>query len=113
MQLTIDGRKVELSQIPAKEGWKTLHFLGSVIGPSFSELAAGSFASAIDLFFKNCSADDLYDFIEKMAPKVVVDDGKLNLNEYGFVVKCMKALIEYNYEDFFSPIQDVLDSMTE
>ena len=67
----------------------------------------------IILFVWFNSIEAIYDFIEKMAPKVVVDDGKLNLNEYGFVVKCMKALIEYNYEDFFSPIQDVLNSMTE
>ena len=105
----IDGKVCSFSKIPAKEGWGIVHDLGRILGPSFGSFADGNFSNAIDLFFKNCPKDEFCEFLEKMAPKIIVEDGKLDLGQYGLVLKCIKELLFYNFEDFFSQLFSELD----
>ena len=110
-KIEIDGHKVELGKIDAKTGWKVLHDIGRICGESLVDASEDRFAEAISGLFKNSSSDEIYALIERLAQDVVVDNGRLDLRQYGLVVKCMKELLLYNFNDFFSPLEDALKKL--
>lgn len=109
--VTIDDHEVRLSKLSAKQGWKVLHKLGRLLGPSLAEAAKENFAGALALLFEKSDADEIYSLVEELSSKVIVDGKDLDLAQYGLVIKCIKELIMYNFEDFFSPLTGALSSM--
>ena len=110
-KIEIDGHKVELGKIDARTGWKVLHDLGRICGESLVQASEDRFAEAIAALFKNSGSDEIYELIETLAKDVVVDNGHLDLRQYGLVAKCMKELLMFNFDDFFSPLENALNSL--
>ena len=107
-ELEIKGKNIKLTKIHAEEGYRLLHKLGRVLGPSLGKLAEDKIGDAINLFFQNLSEDDLVRLVNQLAPKIIVDGKNLDKSDYGLTMACIKELLIYNFEDFFSPVADAL-----
>jgi hypothetical protein len=111
--IQIQGKEVVVTKLIAREGYRVLHKLGRTIGPALGEMANDNLGKGIGLFFNSLSEDELFDFMTQMAPKITVDNKKLDLAEYGFSFQCVKELLLYNFEDFFSPLLDALGDLKQ
>lgn len=108
--VTIDGKKISIQRFGAKEGWKLLRKLSSIIAPSLGELAEDNYADAFSLIFDKLPEDDFMHLLNQITGVCLVDDKKYSdqdLANYMFTLKVVKAVLEYNFEDFFSPIKEV------
>jgi len=108
--VTIDGKKISIQRFGAKEGWKLLRKLSSIIAPSLGELAEENYADAFALVFDKLPEDDFMHLLNQITSVCLVDDKKYSdqdLANYMFTLKIVKAVLEYNFEDFFSPIKEV------
>ncbi len=111
--VSIAGKEVQVSKLVAREGYRVLHKLGKTLGPALGEMANDNLGKGIGLFFNSLGEDELFDFMTQMAPKIIVNGGKLNLEDYGFSFQCVKELLLYNFEDFFSPLLDALGDLKQ
>lgn len=108
--VTIDGKKISIQRFGAKEGWKLLRKLSSIIAPSLGELAEDNYADAFALVFDKLPENDFMNLLNQITSVCLVDDKKYSdqdLANYMFTLKVVKAVLEYNFEDFFSPIKEV------
>ena len=108
--VTIDGKKISIQRFGAKEGWKLLRKLSSIIAPSLGELAEENYADAFALVFDKLPEDDFMHLLNQITSVCLVDDKKYSdqdLANYMFTLKVVKAVLEYNFDDFFSPIKEV------
>ena len=109
--VTIDGKKISIQRFGAREGWKLLRKLSSIIAPSLGELAEDNYADAFALVFDKLPEDDFMHLLNQITSVCLVDDKKYSdkdLGNYMFTLKVVKAVLEYNFDDFFSPIKEVL-----
>ncbi len=111
--VSIAGKEVQVSKMVAREGYRVLHKLGKTLGPAMGEMANDNLGAGIGLFFNSLGEDDLFDFMSKMEPKIMVNGKKLDLADYGFAFQCVKELLLYNFEDFFSPLLDALGDLKQ
>ena len=109
--ITLNDKEVQLYKLPAKQGYRVLHKLGKTLGPALGEMANDNLGAGIGLFFQNLGEDELYTFMTSLEPKVVVNGKKLDLDDYGFAFQCIKELLLYNFEDFFSPLLGALNDL--
>ena len=105
--------EVRIGKMLAKPGWFLLHDLGRICGASLVEASEERFASAVSALFSHSRKDEIYAILEMIAKEVVVDGGKLDLNNYGLTLKCVKEFMLHNFEDFFSPLVDALKNTVE
>jgi len=106
----IDGKKISIQRFGAKEGWKLLRKLSSIIAPSLGELAEENYADAFALVFDKLPEDDFMHLLNQITSVCLVDDKKYSdqdLANYMFTLKVVKSVLEYNFNDFFSPIKEV------
>lgn len=108
--ISIDGHDVKLCKLPARQGWKVLHKLGRLLGPSIAEASNDNFGQALSVLFEKSESEEVYSLIEELGKQVIVDNNDLDLSKYGLTIKCIKELIMYNFEDFFSPLGGALKS---
>lgn len=109
--ITIDDHEVRLAKLSAKQGWKILHKLGKLLGPSIAEATEDRFGAAVSALFEKSTSDEIYGLIEELGQKIIVDGKDLDLAAYGLTLKCVKELLIYNFEDFFSPLVEGLKSL--
>ena len=111
MKKIIKGKNVELGKIDARIGWYLLHDLGRICGESLVHASEDRFASAVESLFKNSKREEVFAIIEALSEDVRVDGKKLDLRDYGLVSLCLKEILMYNFEDFFSPLGNALENL--
>lgn len=108
----IDGKKISISKFGAIEGWKLVHKILSVLGPSVASIAKEDYEGAVSTIFEKCDADQLVALLQQLTSVVLVDDKPTVFSEdfknYMFTLQVCKAVLEYNFDDFFSPIKEVI-----
>lgn len=111
-KVTINGKKVELEKIDAKTGWYLLHDLGRICGESLVHASEDRLASAVAELFKNSEKEEVFEMVQNMCQYILVEGVMPKPNDYSMVMKALKELLAYNFEDFFSPLENALRSLT-
>ena len=113
-KVTIDGKVISISKFSAREGWRLLRKLTALVTPSLAELAEDNYANALSILFDKLPEDDFIALLDQLTGVCLVNEAKFtdeHLSNYMFTVKVCKAVIEYNFEDFFSPIKEVAQGL--
>ena len=113
-KVTIDNKKVSIGRFPAREGWSLLRKLTSIVGPSLAEIADDKYGNALNMLFEKLPEDDFLDMLDQLTGICLVDDAKYSekhLGNYMFTVKVCKAVLEHNFDDFFSPIVEAMKGL--
>lgn len=110
----IDGRRVEIQQFGAVQGWKLLRKITSVIGPAIGK-GSVDYGAAIDLLFLRLSEAELINLLKKLTQFVWVDDRPVNFETDmavgSFSVKVLTEVLKLNYEEFFFTIQGAVKDL--
>lgn len=108
----IKGKKVSISKFGAIEGWKLVHKILSILGPSVASLAKEDYQGAVSTIFEKCDEDQLVSLLQQLTSVVLIDDKQTVFSEdfkdYMFTLLVCKAVLEHNFDDFFSPIKEVI-----
>ena len=107
----ISGRKVEVGDFGAKEGWSLLHRLTSICGPTLADLTDDDASPGIAIrgLFEKLTEDEMFDLMDKLTSLVLVDGAKWSeqhFKDYLFTFEVMGFVLEHNYKDFFSLIKE-------
>lgn len=109
---TIDGKKISISKFGAIEGWRLVHKLASIAGPSIASIAKEDFNKAVSVIFEKCDEDQFIELLQKLTGMVMIDDKATNFgadfNDHMFTLKVCGAVLEHNFSDFFSPIKEAM-----
>ena len=112
--VTIEGKKVEIGKFGAKEGWLLLRKLSSILGPSVAEIAEDNFGKGMSMLFDKLPEDEFWNMLKQLTGISLVDGKKFTdeyLADYMFTLLVCKEVLAHNFEDFFSPIQEVLQDL--
>jgi hypothetical protein len=72
-------------------------------------LAKEDYGDAVKSLFDKCDEDQLISLLQQLTSVTLVDDKKFDhLAEYMFTLNVCKEVLKYNFNDFFSPIQEVM-----
>ena len=111
--VTIKGKKVEIFKFGAIEGWRLFHRISKILGPSAASIDGDRFDVAIDLLFRNLPEDAFIDLLKQLTSVCLIDGKKTDFNsdfgDYLFTALVCKEVLMHNFEDFFSPIMEILD----
>ena len=109
--VTINDKTIEIKQFGAKEGWKLLRKLLGIISPTVTALEKEQFGEAISKAIESLPEDKMIALINQLTSVVLVDGKKFSdddLRSYMFTLEVCYHVLEYNYEDFFSKIKEML-----
>lgn len=105
----VQDKQISISRFGAIEGWRLVHKISSIVGPSVGALAKEDYQDAVSLIFSKCDEDQLINLLQQLTSVVLIDGKRYDrLGEYMFTIEVCKAVLEYNFNDFFSPIKEVL-----
>lgn len=109
---TIDGKKISISKFGAIEGWRLVHKLASIAGPSIASIAKEDFKGAVGAIFEKCDEDQFLELLQKLTGMVMIDDKPtqfgVHFTNHMFTFKVCAAVLEHNFSDFFSPIKEAM-----
>ena len=110
-KVVIDEKTVSISRFGAREGWKLVRKLTALFAPALAELTDDNYSGAIEKVMSKLPEDDFMDLLDQLTGCCLVDDAKYSekyLSDYMFTMKVIKAVMEHNFSDFFSPIKKAM-----
>jgi hypothetical protein len=104
-EMIIQGKNVSVTKFGAVEGWKLLHKLVSILGPSIAEITDDHIAKGTQLLFDKMDENQMISLLQQLTSVCLIDGRKVDFasdcKDYLFTVELCKEVIEYNFKDFF------------
>lgn len=110
-KVVIDGKTLTISKFGAKEGWKMVRKLAVLFGPALAKLTDDDYSGAVEKVLSKLPEEEFMFLLEQLTGSCLVDGAKyseVHLSDYMFTIKVMKAVMEHNFSDFFSPIKKAM-----
>ncbi len=117
IDVKIGTHNVTIGKFGAMEGWRVMHRLSSVIGPSMGSLFDDKYEDAIRLFFEKCDEDKMLEMMNTLLAVTLLDGRQVVFNEdmkdYSLCMEMCVEVVKHNFQEFFLTISKKVSGLLQ